>query len=124
MPATLKRLRPDVDPVTRTRTALFSLPADTPVVFGQTAALLSETEVAATGAWIPVDALQSAEGSVWSVLIVRDGVLDTAAVEILHIDGERAYMRGTFEDGIQIVAAGAHRVVSGQTVSVLPDVEG
>lgn len=124
VPATLKRLRPDVDPVTRTRTAVFSLPADTPVVFGQTAALLLETEVAATGAWIPVDALQSAEGSVWSVLIVRDGVLDTAAVEILHIDGERAYMRGTFEDGTQIVAAGAHRVVSGQTVSVLPDVEG
>ncbi len=118
--ARLKRLRPDIDPVTRTRTALFALPKDTPVVFGQTAALLFETTVNQPGAWVAVDALKSGEGSVWTLLVVRDGVLDTAAVEILHIDGDRAYVRGTFEEGMQIVAQGAHRVVAGQTVSVLP----
>lgn len=117
--ATLKWLRPDIDPVTRTRTALFSLETKAPIVFGQTAALLLDTKISAEGAWVPVDALQSGEGSVWKVLILRGEVLDTAAVEILHIEADRAYVRGTFEDGARIVTAGAHRVVSGQKVAVL-----
>lgn len=123
VPATLKWLRPDIDPVTRTRIGLFSLTYETPIIFGQSAALLLDTEVVTEGAWIPVDALQSGEGSVWTVLMVRGDALDTAAVEILHIEGDRAYVRGTFEDGARIVTAGAHRVVSGQTVTVL-DAEG
>ena len=123
LPATLKWLRPDIDPITRTRTGLFSLSTGRPVVFGQTAALLLETHVAAQGAWVPVDALQSGEGSVWTILIVDGDTLDTAAVEILHIDANRAYVRGTFEDGARIVTAGAHRVVSGQKVTIL-DAEG
>ena len=123
VPARLKWVRPDIDPVTRTRTALFSLAPDTPVVFGQSAALLLDTTVRARGAWVRLDALQAGEGSVWTVLILRDQVLDTAAVEILHIEADRAYVRGTFEAGARIVTAGAHRVVAGQTVTVL-DAEG
>ncbi|MEM1352182.1 MAG: efflux RND transporter periplasmic adaptor subunit [Pseudomonadota bacterium] len=118
-PATLKRLRPDVDPVTRTRTALFALDPRAPVIFGQTVSLLLETRVPAAGAWVPVDALQSGEGSVWRVLVVDNKTIRNAAVEILHIDGPRAYVRGTFDDGMQVVTAGAHRVVAGQTVSLL-----
>jgi len=56
LPASLKWLRPDIDPVTRTRTGLFSLTSEVPVIFGLTAALLLETHVTATGAWVPVDA--------------------------------------------------------------------
>lgn len=119
IPATLKRLRPDIDPVTRTRTGLFTIETDLPVLIGQTAALLLDTDIPATGAWVPTDALQSGEGSVWRVLIVEDARLDTVAVEILHMENDQAYVRGTFEDGTRIVTAGAHRVVSGQAVSVI-----
>lgn len=119
IPATLKRLRPDVDPVTRTRTALFALDPQTAVVFGQTVALRLDTPVSASGAWVPVDALLSGEGSVWRILVIEDDKVRQAAVEILHIDGPSAFVRGTFEDGMQIVTAGAHRVVAGQTVTVL-----
>jgi len=119
VPALLKRLRPDVDTVTRTRTAIFALEIDTDVIFGQTVALQLETVVSKPGAWVPVDALQSGEGSVWRILVIDDNVIRQAAVEILHIDGPNAFVRGTFEDGMQIVTAGAHRVVSGQTVTVL-----
>lgn len=119
VPATLKRLRPDVDPVTRTRTALFSIDPATEVIFGQTVSLQLETEVRADGAWVPVDALQSGEGSVWRILIVEDDIIHQAAVEILHIDGPSAFVRGTFTDGKPVVTAGAHRVVAGQTVTVL-----
>jgi RND family efflux transporter MFP subunit len=120
-PATLKRLRPDIDPVTRTRTALFTLPAGTGALFGQTAALTLDTFVEQQGAWVPLDALQSGKGSVWTVLAVVDDRLRRATVELLHVDGDRAYVHGSFEDGAEIVISGAHRVVPGQTVAAIRD---
>lgn len=119
--ATLKRLRPDIDPVTRTRTGLFTLETDMPLLIGQSAALLLDTQVTATGAWVPVDALQSGEGSVWRLLIVEDERLRTVAVEILHVEQDRAYVRGTFTQDTRFVTAGAHRVVAGQSVTVIEE---
>ncbi len=119
MPATLKSLRPDLDPVTRTRTALFEIDTKSNVLFGQTATLILETDIKARGAWVPLDALQSGNGKVWTLMIVVDDMLRRAAVEVLHIDGARAFVRGTLEPGDQIVVSGAHRVVAGQTVRVL-----
>lgn len=119
IPATLRRLRPDLDQVTRTRTALFALDPQTDVVFGRTVALHLDTHIATEGAWVPVDALQSGEGSVWRILVIDDSTIRHAAVEIIHIDGSHAYIRGTFEDGMQFVTSGGHRVVAGQTVTVL-----
>jgi RND family efflux transporter MFP subunit len=119
IPATLRQLRPDIDPVTRTRTAIFSLDTQTEMLFGQTAALLMETTVEERGAWVPVDALQSGDGSVWRLLVVQDDRVRHAAVEILHIEGTKAFVRGSFDETSRIVAAGAHRVVPGQTVTVI-----
>ncbi|MEL6841046.1 MAG: efflux RND transporter periplasmic adaptor subunit [Pseudomonadota bacterium] len=117
--ATLKQLRPDIDPVTRTRTALFRISADTAPAFGQTATLLINAPVAATGAWVPVDALQEGAGSIWTILVVDDGIVRTAAVELLHVQSDRAYVRGTFAEGAQLISTGAHRLVPGQKVAVL-----
>lgn len=58
MPATLIQLRPDIDPVTRTRTAVFEIGDDAVPAFGATAALVVEAPVQEAGAWIPIDALQ------------------------------------------------------------------
>ncbi len=121
--AELKRLRPDIDPVTRTRTAIFTIEETGALLFGQTAALVLQTEIETPGVWVPLDALQSGNGSVWTVMVVVDDKLRRAAAEILHIDGARAFVRGSFEPGDRIVIAGAHRVVPGQTVSVI-DAEG
>ncbi|MFQ6550186.1 efflux RND transporter periplasmic adaptor subunit [Aestuariibius sp. 2305UL40-4] len=115
--ATLINLRPDIDPVTRTRTALFVLETETPPAFGQTATLLMRERVAQPGAWVAMDALQEGTGSVWTVLIVDDhGVVRNAAVEILHAESERAFVRGSFEDGARLIRSGAHRVTPGQSV--------
>ncbi|WP_227268673.1 efflux RND transporter periplasmic adaptor subunit [Roseobacter weihaiensis] len=119
LPATLKRIRPDIDPVTRTRTALFSLDIERDVVFGQTASLVMRSTVAAQGAWVPADALQSGEGSVWTVMIVVEDKLYPAAVEILHLEDERAFVTGSFDADAQIVTSGAHRIVGGQTVTIV-----
>lgn len=115
-PAEFIQFRPDIDPVTRTRTALFALNGDTPLAFGQTATLFVETTNNAAGSWVPVDALQEGSGSAWTVLVVDEGVVRTASVEVLHAEATRAYVRGTFEDGAQLINAGAHRVVPGQEV--------
>ena len=39
-----------------------------------------------------------------------------AAVEIVHLDGERAWIAAAFEDGTHVVADGRHRAVEGERV--------
>ncbi len=119
--AKLKQLRPDVDPVTRTRTALFAVDMNHAPTFGQTAMLHIETQVPAKGAWVPIDALQQGSGSIWTVLVVEDGTVRTAAVEVLHVQSNRAFVQGSFAEGAAIIRTGAHRVVPGQQVSVLAE---
>lgn len=117
VPATLRQIRPDLDPVTRTRTALFTLETDSTPVIGQTATLLLPQHIAARGLWVPMDALQEAAGSVWTVMVVEDGIVRAAGVELLHVEAARAYVRGSFTPTSQLIHAGAHRVVAGQRVA-------
>lgn len=118
-PAEFIQFRPDIDPVTRTRTALFEIDAEVAPAFGQTATLFVETQVELAGTWVPFDALQEGSGSAWTVLVVDDGIVRTASVELLHAEATRAFVRGTFEEGAQLIDAGAHRVVPGQEVQTL-----
>lgn len=117
--ATLKQLRPDIDPVTRTRTALFSVAMTDAPAFGQTAILNIQTQVPVRGAWVPMDALQQGSGSIWTVLVVEENTVRTAAVEVLHIQSDRAFVRGSFAEDAAMIRTGAHRVVPGQQVAVL-----
>ena len=116
--AQLDQLRPDIDPSTRTRTALFALETDVEFAFGQSATLLLDTVVEGTGIWIGLDALQQGSGSVWTVLVVEDDIVRTAAVDVLHLQGDRAFVRGSFAEGAQLIQSGAHRVVPGQRVQI------
>lgn len=119
--AELQQLRPDIDPTTRTRTALLALQSDQALTFGQTATLMIETKVPARGAWVSLDALQQGSGSIWTVLVVEDGIVRTAAVEVLFQQSDRAFVQGSFVEGAKLIHTGAHRVVPGQQVQVLED---
>ena len=119
--AQLLQLRPDIDPTTRTRTALFALDTDVPLTFGQTATLLIDVTVPAQGAWVTLDALQQGSGSIWTVLVVEDSIVRTAAVEVLFQQSDRAFVQGSFSEGAQLIATGAHRVVPGQQVQISGD---
>jgi len=116
--AVLERLRPDIDPVTRTRTAIFAISGDVPVSFGQTATLMLKIDVPQKGTWVPMDAMQQGSGSIWTVLVVQEEVVRTADVQVLYAQGDRAYVRGTFEKNAQLIYTGAHRVVPGQLVTI------
>ena len=122
-PATLSLVRPDIDPVTRTRTALFQLEGDATPAFGQTATLTLATEVAVPGTWVPLDALQEGAGGGWTLLVVEDQVVRTALVGVIHADDKQAYVAGTFPPGAQMIRTGAHRVVPSQEVRVVTGAE-
>lgn len=117
--ADLIQVRPDIDPTTRTRTVLFRLLDDAPVVVGQTATLVFETRIKERGAWVAFDALSANADGAWNVLVIDDeDTVRAAMVEVLHVEAERAFIRGTFPEEIRVVTSGAHRVVPGQTVTV------
>ena len=116
-PARLVALRPDVDPRTNTRTAIYAVASDTLPGFGQNATLRAVAAQPATGAWVPVDAMRPDDDGFWSLLTVGpDMVVRPLAVEVLHLRGDRAFVTGAFETGVRIVGRGAHKVVPGQVV--------
>ncbi len=118
-PARLVTLRPDIDPATRTRTAIFSIDGDQ-LAYGQSATVRFDRHVAAAGAWVPVRALREGTQGLWTVLIVDDeDHVRPAAVEVIYSDADRAYVRGSFAEGARLIQAGPHRVTPGQTVRVI-----
>ena len=114
----LVTLRPDIDPVTRTRTAIFEIDTDMQPAFGQTARLILKEVVAAEGVWLPTTSLQEGVRGQWTVLTVDPGdIVRPAPVEILHAEAERVYVRGAFPAGTRLVQAGPQRVTVGQQVT-------
>ncbi|GFE63936.1 efflux RND transporter periplasmic adaptor subunit [Litoreibacter roseus] len=117
--ASLVHVRPDIDPVTRTRTAIFDVDTGARAAFGQTATLTVQSEIPQSGLWVQLDALQEGTGGVWTVLVVdAEGIVRNAAVEVLHIADGRAFVQGTFAEDHRLVAEGAHRVTPGQSVRI------
>ena len=116
--ARLASLRPDIDPLTRTRTALFD-PTDTvDVAFGQTARLHVGEFVRAPGTWIPTTALKEGTRGQWTLLVAdAEKLVRTATVEVLHAENDRVFVRGVFPDGTVLIDQGPQRVTVGQRVS-------
>lgn len=126
MPAQVLAVRPDLSGATRTVPVLVTVDAALDGGFGDTVELHVDRTVPAPGAWVPLTALVEARRGLWSVFVLRpDGATADAglsvvreSVEILHVDGDRAYVAGPLAAGDRLVAAGAHRVVPGQSVVV------
>ncbi|MEM9499773.1 MAG: efflux RND transporter periplasmic adaptor subunit [Pseudomonadota bacterium] len=120
--ARLLTLRPDVDPVTRTRFALFALEDQTDVAFGQTARLVLEQRIRERGFWLPVTALKEGVRGQWTVLTVDDAMIVRAApVEVMHAETDRVYVRSAIPAGTLLIKAGPQRVTTGQTVTLAPN---
>ena len=118
--ARLDSVRPDIDPITRTRTVILSIDHDAGMALGRTATVILDDHVSATGAWVPLDAVSEGRGSLWSVLVVDDAhTVRSAAVEILHAESDRLFVRGTFKDGTPLIQSGPQRITPGQTVRVV-----
>ncbi|MEM6441443.1 MAG: efflux RND transporter periplasmic adaptor subunit, partial [Pseudomonadota bacterium] len=124
--AAVSAVRPDVDPATRTRAVLLDvlMPVDAEIAFGATVEVILADQRRESGLWTPVAALREGERGLWTLMVVaesEDGpVARPEAVEVLLISGDRALVRGTLEDGAQVIVSGAHKLAPGVRVSPSP----
>lgn len=118
--ATVRQIRPDLDPSTRSRSVVLTLPEGATHVLGDTIALILTQTVEDPGFWAPLSALREGVRGSWSVMAVEataQGDRTTpAAVEVIHSDGARVFLRGTLPAGARIIAEAPDRVAPGQLV--------
>lgn len=122
--ARLRAIRPDVNPVTLTTSAIFTLPAGALAYDGEPVAISLPRRIEQRGGWLPLSALLEGERGVWTVLALRERDEGSVAlreiVEVLHVSGDRAYVRGTLNSGDEVISDGVHRVAPGTRVMRAP----
>lgn len=123
--AKLIAVRPDVDPATRSAQAVFLLPREARALNGEPIQLLLTEDREARGGWIPLSAMMEGSRGLWSVLRVDhlngDVRVVREAVQVLHVDGDRAFVSGTLPDGAIVVASGINRLAPGSMVQLVGD---
>jgi RND family efflux transporter MFP subunit len=123
--ARLLQLRPDLDPVTRSRAAIFWLPESRALAIGETATLVLSETIAEPGFWAPLSALREGARGSWTVMAVESGPegekVVPAAVEVIQVAEARVFLRGALPPGNRIVGEAASRVAHGQIVLVLAE---
>lgn len=122
LPATLTGMSPSLDAMTRSRTAWFDVTDDTTPADRTTGEISFDQRIDQQGAWIPLAALRQGPNATWTVLVVDDGIVGVEAAEILHLEADRAFVRGTFQNGTSFIPGGTHRVVPGQAVTIEEDI--
>ncbi|MEO0524349.1 MAG: efflux RND transporter periplasmic adaptor subunit [Pseudomonadota bacterium] len=115
-------VRPDIDPVTRTRTVLFEIESDVDLALGQTASLAATSRVEERGVWVPTRSLKEGARGTWTLQVVdQDNMVRQATVELLYTSGDRVFARGTFPEGTKLLTEGPQRVTAGQLVEVIEE---
>lgn len=149
--ATLTAVLPELDPTTRTRTAVFSLEGalGRGLAPEQLAEVALDQMVSADGVWLPLTALTQAEKGLWTAYALASETsatgaeaglgtpleagsaanaapasetlalhrVEARALEVLHTEGDRVFVRGLLQTGDVVVADGVQRLVPGQLVS-------
>ena len=118
------RALPELDVAARTvQVVLPLLPSsNTDLRPGELAEIVLERYVPEEGYWIPTLALSQGVRGLWScfVLPAHEGEAGTrvlrASLEVLHVAGNRSFVRGTLAAGDRVVLSGPQRIVSGQLV--------
>jgi RND family efflux transporter MFP subunit len=148
--ARLRSIVPELDPATRTQTAILEIPREADpagrLADGSLAWVRLGREIETRGAWVPLGALAEGRRGTWTAFAIvpdidtggdqgdargdRDGNGDGDAgrierrqVEIIQAEAERAFVRGTLRDGDRIVRDGLHRLVPGMRVEVVDVIE-
>jgi RND family efflux transporter MFP subunit len=122
-PSTLYAVLPEVDPATRTLTAVLYLDGQE-IPLGSTVELAINEAVTASGYWVPLSALTEADRGLWGVYVVNpEQIVERRLVEILHTEANRVFVRGTLKANDQVVATGVQRIVPGQRVNAVAETQ-
>lgn len=116
--ATIRSIRAELDPQTRTQNVILGLAPDTPLIAGQVVRATIAQPVDIEGFWTPTASLTPRRRGLWAVYVVDDGKAAPRDVEVIETDGDRSFVRGALTTGERVIAEGAHRIVAGQAVRV------
>ena len=117
--------RPDLETGTRTVTVLFDIvDGGEGIALGDLVRLDVTSKIDERGAWVPLTALKEGRRGMWTLLTVdhpsgQAPVVQPETVEVLHARGTEVFVRGTFEDGIEIITGGTDRVVAEQRIALV-----
>ena len=125
-PAKLRTLLSEIDPQTRTVTAIFDLTnRDSALRSGLLARLKMKHNIVSRGFWLPMTALTESRRGLWGVYVLEPAQqgkglmrLNRRELQLIHSEADRAFVRGTLRDGELVVATGLHRLVPGQLVRI------
>ncbi|TQF67577.1 efflux RND transporter periplasmic adaptor subunit [Pseudoalteromonas luteoviolacea] len=112
----------NLDPISRTLQLRFSLPNNANVFSGQMAAMTISKRQNKAGFWIPMSALTNGTRGTWQVYEIVSGHLKPTAVELLHSDGQYAYIDGDLRSGASILANGTHKVAANIKVDIVQSI--
>lgn len=120
LPAKLMTLLPEIDPNTRTQTAVYQLEQST-LPIGAVVELQLDQAIVEPGYWVPLAALTESERGLWGLYVVNsEQTVERRLIEVLHSNDVQAFVRGTLQPNDQVISTGVHRVVPGQQVRVAP----
>ncbi|MBT9315549.1 efflux RND transporter periplasmic adaptor subunit [Leptothoe spongobia] len=116
-------LLPELDDASQTVTVVVTLSSDAQPTIGATARLTLQNQQDEIGYWLPTSALVAGERGLWSAYVLEDHQstenlheVSRRAVEVLHTDSDRTFVRGLLQPGEEIITSGTHRLVPGQLV--------
>jgi len=131
IPATVKAVLPVRGNGTRSVDVIFTLHAEFDGIRrGDLATLEVARPEPGRGFWLPLTALTESSRGLWACYVAEPlEALDAGAraathrlrrreLEIIHLDGDRVYVRGTLKDGELVVTEGLHRLVPDQLVRI------
>jgi multidrug efflux pump subunit AcrA (membrane-fusion protein) len=115
---------PEVDQSARTRTVVFTFDKSVSESHraGEVVDLTLTRSKSVRGYWLPLTALTRETRGLWSAYIVEgegeEAKVARHFVEVVHVENDRAWIRGTLDGDVEVVADGTHRIVPGQPVEI------
>lgn len=119
--ATLRAVTGVIDAAQRTVTAVFEIDAPGRLPSGAVVRLAMDRELDEGGFWVPVKALSSGTRGLWNVYVAEpvDGGWRARPrlIEMVHSEGDRAFVRGAVEPGEKVIVDGLQRVTPDMPVT-------
>ncbi|MEE2921417.1 MAG: efflux RND transporter periplasmic adaptor subunit [Pseudomonadota bacterium] len=118
--AVLRSVTGVIDPAQRTVAAVFEIDNTGAVASGAVVRLTMQRDIDEPGFWVPVKSLSTASRGLWTIYVAEPAgsgwTVATRPVEMVHTDGDRAFVRGAVEAGERVITDGLQRIVPGLPV--------
>ena len=121
VPARLRNVTGVIDANQRTVSAVFDIENPDLIPAGAVVRLALDRSIGEEGFWVPVRALSAASRGLWTVYVAQPSGEGWTAVprpvEMVHSEGDRAYVRGPVQAGDRVIVDGLQRITPGMPVT-------